>query len=219
METKAQAAVARRIEEVEPGSFRQHVLLAAQKFKNSWVELGALLVKVRSEGLYEQWGFATFEAYCSSELRIKKQTALKLTNSYAFLARHERAAVEPRAPDAELEAANEPKPLPSFEVISVLAGAEERGQLNEQDYRSMREQIWSEEKPAAAVARELAQRFPAPKPPPPPADLILKRLAHQARKLANDLKECRKVPDAVAERAAALAEDVEELASSERSDH
>ncbi|MFN7134615.1 MAG: hypothetical protein ACK4N5_21225, partial [Myxococcales bacterium] len=69
MQTKAQAAVARRLEEVETGSFRHQVLQAAQKFKNSWVELGSLLVKVRSEGLHEQWGFATFEAYCSSELR------------------------------------------------------------------------------------------------------------------------------------------------------
>lgn len=218
MQTKAQAAVARRIEEVEPGSFRQQVLLAAQKFKNSWVELGALLVKVRSQGLYEQWGFATFEAYCSSELRIKKQTALKLTNSYAFLARHERAMVE-RPPEQDaVEEDAPPKPLPSFEVISVLAGAEERGQLGEQDYQSLRDQIWNEERPAAAIARELAQRFPAPKPPPPPVDLMLKRLAHQARKLASDLKACSKVPEAVAERAAALAEDVEELASAGGSD-
>jgi hypothetical protein len=48
-------------------------LVTAQKFKSSWVELGALLVKVRHEGLWEEWGFAGFEEYCSKELRLKRQ--------------------------------------------------------------------------------------------------------------------------------------------------
>jgi hypothetical protein len=41
----------------------------------------------------------------------------------------------------------------------------------------------------------------------------LRRLAQSAKRLASELKGCRKVPAAVTERAFALAEDVEELAA------
>jgi hypothetical protein len=215
VQTKGQAAVAMKAQEVEPGSFRHRVLTTAQKFKSSWVELGAMLVKVRNTGAWEQWGYSSFESYCSKELRIKKQTALKLTASYGFLARHERAVSEQyeRAPLDEAAPEPERPAVPAFEVISVLAGAEERGQLGEKDYAELRESIWADERPAQQVARELSQRFPAPPRPPPPIDLQLRRLAAAARRLASELRACQKVPSAVAERAEALAGDVEELAS------
>lgn len=208
MQTSGQAAVAIKAAEVEPGSLRHQALMCAQKFKSSWVELGALLVKVRNAGAWGEWGFKSFEDYCSKELRIKKQTALKLTNSYAFLARHEKRLLDP--PEAQAPA--RPVPPPAFEVVSVLAGAEERGQLKEEDYQQLREKLWGDERPANQVARELSERFPPPPKPPPPVDLVMRRLAASARKLVADLGACDKVPEAVVERAAALAADVEELA-------
>ncbi len=212
MQTTGQAAVARKAAEVQPGTLRHQVLLVAQRFKSSWVELGALLVKVRNGNLWQEWGHASFEDYCASELRIKRQTALKLTNSYAFLARHEQQVLAgqdgSRAPAPKQES-------PAFEVVSVLADAESRGQLSEKDYQSLRETIWDDERPGPAVARELAQRFPPPPRPAPPAEMVVRRLAVLARRLASELKGCKKVPAAIAERAAALAEDVEELAAHE----
>jgi hypothetical protein len=41
----------------------------------------------------------------------------------------------------------------------------------------------------------------------------VRRLAQTARKLASELAGCRRIPNAVAERAAALAEDIEDIAS------
>jgi hypothetical protein len=213
LETRGQAAVAHTAAQVEAGTLRHQVLVTAQKFKSSWVELGGLLVKVREAGSWEGWGFKSFEDYCTRELRIKKQTALKLTSSYGFLARHERGLVD--RPSLAVVSDPQPRqerPTPAFEVISVLAGAEERGQLGEEDYRELRETIWTDDRPAAQLARELSQRFPAPAKPPPPADLALRRFAVAARKLATDLRASGQVPKAVAERAEALAEDVEELA-------
>ena len=57
------------------------------------------------------------------------------------------------------------------------------------------------------------ERFPPPAPPRPADDIVVRKLSLQARKLAADLKACKKIPAAIAERAAALAEDVEEVAS------
>lgn len=201
---RAEAALAEKTLSVPPGSFRHSVLQSARRFKSSWVELGKLLVKVRDEALFEEWGFASFEAYCSKELHIRKATADKLVRSFSFLSKHEPRAI---ANDDLAEVA------PAFEVVEVLAGAEQRGQLSAEEYRSIRDSIWNPEKPAAELKREIVERFPKPAPEPLPEDFQVRRLALAVRKLAAELKSCRKIPTAIAERAAALAEDVEEVAS------
>lgn len=206
-QTKGQAAMAKKASELEPGSLRHRVLQTAQRFKTSWVELGSLLVRVRNEGAWEEWGFKTFEDYCSEELRIKRQTAMKLTNSYAFLARHEKTLFDTEKPPAPEQDA------PPFEVVSVLAGAEQRGQLSDKDYKELRERIWDEEEKPTEIVKELAKRYPEPPKPAPAPDLLLRRLALAARKLAADMKGCKKVPDEVAKRAESVAADLEELAS------
>ena len=37
----------------------------------TWAELGKLLVRVRNEALFEEWGHETFEGYCLKELHIR----------------------------------------------------------------------------------------------------------------------------------------------------
>jgi hypothetical protein len=184
--------------------FRAEVDDAARRFKASWVELARHLVRVKRKGLYEEWGYATFEAYCARELRIKKATAQKLLASFGFLEKHEPQAVR---------AIGEPegRRTPALEVIAALVQAEEAGQLDEAAYREVREKLWERPIDPAQVRRELAKRFPSPEPEAPPADLALRRLAASARKLARELAGSDRVPRAVAERATALAEDVEKL--------
>lgn len=187
--------------DVPPGSFRQTVVLAAKRFKSSWVELGKLLVKVRNEALFEEWGYPSFEAYCLAELRIRKQTAEKLVRSFSFLDKHEPDRME--RPQVVEEA-------PAFEVVEVLAQAEDRGQLSASEYKSIRDAIWNQEKPTSELRRELTDRFPAPESPS--SDLAaLKRLWGLSKRLAAELHASKKVPKAVAERADALAGDLEEL--------
>lgn len=190
--------------EVPPGSLRHTVLLTAKRFKSSWVELGKLLVQVRDQALFEEWGYPTFESYCLAELKIRKQTAYKLTRSFGFLDRHEQEAV--RQPDITEVA-------PPFEVVEVLAQAEERGQLSAQEYKSIRDSIWNQERPPSEMRRELTERFPAPEPEAPSADQQVKRHVALAKKLALELQGNKKVPRAVVERALALVEDLEGLAS------
>ncbi|MFY2557464.1 hypothetical protein ACN469_07555 [Corallococcus terminator] len=201
----AETEIAKKALSVPPGTFRHTVLMAAKRFKSTWAELGKLLVTVRDEAKFEEWGHPTFEAYCLKELHIKKQTALKLTRSFSFLAKHE--------PEEELRAQEFPEKAPAFEVIEVLADAEERGQLSPTEYKSLRDSIWSPEKSPTELKKEFTERFPRPPPEPPPESLQVRKLASMARKLASELAGCRKIPNAVAERAATLADDVEELAS------
>ena len=198
----AEEVISSKVNQVPPGSFRQTVLLAAKRFKSSWVELGKLLVKVRDEALFEQWGYPTFDAYCLAEIRIRKSTADKLTRNFSFLNKH-----EPRAMAQEdiVETA------PAFEVVQVLAEAEDRGQLSAQEYKSIRDSIWDQERPVSELRRELVEQFPPDTRVPTDAG-HLKRMAAWARKLASELAANKKVPRALADRAEALAEDVEQLA-------
>lgn len=205
MPSAAEVDIQKKAQSVPPGTFRHTVLTAAKRFKSTWAELGKLLVQVRDEAKYEEWGYPSFEAYCLKELHIKKQTALKLTRSFSFLAKHE-------APEVLAEQ-EFPQKAPPFEVVEVLADAADRGQLSPSEYRSLRDSIWSEEKPANELKREFAERFPRPPPEPPPESLQVRRLAQAARKLASELSGCRRVPSAIAERASALAEDMEELSA------
>lgn len=205
MVTAAEVDIEKKAASVPPGTFRHTILVAAKRFKSTWAELGKLLVQVKDENLWESWGYASFEAYCLKELHIKKQTALKLTRSFSFLAKHE----DPE----EVSQPDFPQKAPAFEVIEVLADAEERGQLSPTEYRSLRDSIWDPEKTPTELKKEFTERFPKPPPEPPPESFQVRKLAQMARKLAAEVSGCRRVPAAIAERAGALAEDLEELAS------
>ncbi len=193
-------------EALEPGKvrlerFRESVRQAARRFKSTWFELAGLLVKVRGETLFEGWGYESFESYCWKELRIRRQTALKLTRSYSFLDKH-----EPKRTAADAAAMG----APAFEVVDVLAEAEARGQLSGEDYRAVRDAIWDPDRPAAELKRELAARFPRPVFDREDA---LSRLARTARKLANELHATPGMQRAIRDQAAALAEALESLAA------
>jgi hypothetical protein len=199
--TAVEEHLEKKVSAVAAGSYRHTVLLSAKRFKSSWVEFGKLLTKVRNEALFEQWGYDSFESYCFSELRIKKATADKLTKSYNFMEKHEPKALE-RDDIAET--------APAWDVVSVLADAEERGALSGQEYKSIRDTIWNPEKTTSELKRELTEQFPSPEPKRDDK-AELKRLTSWARRFAEDLHKAKKVPKSVAERADALADDLDEL--------
>jgi len=179
-------------------SLRSTVAAAARRFKSSWFELGRLLVQVRAADAWRPWGFESFEAYCTGELHIRRATAEKLLRSYGFLKRHEREDV-----DAAERA-------PAFEVVTVLADAEERGQLTERDYARVRDSIWEPGRTPAELRRELTERFPAPERSVD-AHAQLRRFAHTARRLATELRASSRIPTAAKRTAEALADELEAL--------
>ena len=196
-----------RIDELPEGSFRRDVLESARRFKASWVEFGRLLTRVKREGLWSEWGHSSFDAYCTKELFIRKQTAEKLTMSYGFLERHEPQLVrEPR------ERSGDPGRAPPFEVIEVLSRAEAAGRIDDSRWSELREEVL-EAPSAAAVNRQLADRYgPAPKPPAASDEERLARLVSLARKLAQGCAAEKEIPRDVVDRAKELLADLEEIA-------
>jgi len=202
--TRTAEKLAARAEDLPEGSVRRRVLEGARRFKAAWVEFGQLLSEVKREGLWREWGYPSFERYCSKELFIRPSTAEKLTLSYGFLERHEpdlaRSRGEARAPP--------------FEVIEVLSRAEAAGKLSQAGWRELREEVLERPPTPAAMNRQLAERFgaPAPRPAVRKADRLA-RLAAFARRLSEACRAEAAIPRAVAQRAADLAGEIAALAS------
>jgi hypothetical protein len=197
--TSAAEKLATRAEDLPQGSTRRRLLEGAQRFKAAWVDLGRLLSEVKREALWREWGYPSFDRYCSKELLIRPATADKLTMSYGFLERHE--------PDLA-RAKGDPK-APPFEVIEVLSRAEEAGRLSHAGWRELRDEVLDRPPTPAAVNRLLSERFGPPPPPPAPKKAErLEKIAALARRLAEACREEGAVPRAVAQRAADLAGEV-----------
>lgn len=202
MTTSTAEKLAARAEDLPDGSMRRRVLEGAQRFKSAWVELGRLLCEVKREELWRQWGYPSFERYCSKELFIRSATADKLTASFGFLERHE--------PD--LARARGESKAPPFEVIEVLSRAEAAGRLSDTGWRELRDEVLDRPPTPAAMNRKLAERFgPAPRPPAPATADRVEKIAALARRLAAACQEETDVPRALAQRAADLAGELEAL--------
>jgi hypothetical protein len=199
----ASESLAARAEALPPGSTRRLVLEGARRFKSAWVEFARLLSEVRRGELWREWGYPGFDRYCSSELFIRRATAEKLTASFGFLERH-----EPRLAQGLGD-----EKAPPFEVIEVLSRAEAAGRLSSDGWRELREEVIDRSPTAAALTRTLAEKFgPEPRAPRPPRGERLGRLAAAARRMAEACGAEAAVPRALAARAEALADELQELA-------
>jgi hypothetical protein len=95
---------------------RADMIARVRRFKASWYELGSALTEMRRTDRFKQWGFKDFEDYCRRELHLKRETADKLTGSYAFLRR--------AAPEV-LERDGREAPIPSYQAVDFWRRAEE----------------------------------------------------------------------------------------------
>jgi len=112
-QTRAEQQIEQLLEQLDPGSDRYTVLSSAKNFKSSWVDLGRLLKQVRGSRLYSDWGYDSFEDYCSREIRIRRQTADKLTMAFHYLEKNQPGLVEDKL-----------RPLPDYRSIDLLQQAE-----------------------------------------------------------------------------------------------
>lgn len=140
--------IERLMQELDPGSERYRVLDTAKRFKSSWVELGEQLLQVNRGKLFNQWGYTSFEEYCSREIRIKKPTAEKLTLAYRYLEKEEPALL---ARKGEL------KPLPDFRSVDLLRQAREEKDFSEEEYAGLRKAIIEDERSHPTVRKQFKE--------------------------------------------------------------
>lgn len=123
---------------------RAEMIARVRRFKASWFELGESLSNVRRDEGYKKWGYASFDDYCKKELHLKKETADKLTGSFAFL--------RSKAPEV-LRRDGRDAPIPTWQAIDFLRRAEEESQAPEETLSEIRRQVLDEGAPVAKITR------------------------------------------------------------------
>ncbi len=155
--SKTEEAMAVRLATLEPGSKRYNVLDAAIRFKRSWIELAQHLTRIREQGGFKEWGYRSFEAYAQHELHLRRDTAQKLVRSYDFLNTNERPHLE-----AVVRGEPDTEPLPSFQALDILAEAKQNPNLEEGDYKEIRDQVFRDDPPPSQVRKLVKERAPEP---------------------------------------------------------
>jgi hypothetical protein len=142
--TKTDAALADAERAHTDDPERAEVLGRARRFKASWIELAEALSGVKRSGRWRDWGYESFEAYAKGELRIRQETAEKLTGSYMFL---KRRAPTVLARDALRD------PIPSYQAVDFLRRAEANAEAPRGAVDEIRRRVLEDGAPAATVAR------------------------------------------------------------------
>jgi hypothetical protein len=148
--TKAISHIEEKMEEIDQESLRYQTLQSARRFKTSWIELGKYLQTVWRDKHYKNWGYTSFESYCSREIAIKHSTALKLLRSYYFLEREEPSFLKTKLSDTETVVK-----LPNCDSVDILRLAKDRKGLNEEDYKTLRYKVLDKGEEPKEVRSEL----------------------------------------------------------------
>ncbi|MBU1122235.1 MAG: hypothetical protein ABIH71_00930 [Candidatus Omnitrophota bacterium] len=139
-----------RMENMDKNSVRYHVLQKAKDFKSSWIELGRALYSVYNDKTYKEWGYQAFETYTVKEVGVKKQTAMRLLNSYYFLEKEEPICLQ-RSCDESSEA----KSVPSYEAVDVLRLAKRNKELDESDYDDLKKGAFEDGRDAKQLKKDV----------------------------------------------------------------
>lgn len=175
--TKALDKIQTNMDSIEPGSFRYEILNCAKTFKSSWLELGQHLMAVYKDKMYKEWDYLTFEAYCSKEIGIRKETGLKLLRSYYFLEQE-----EPQFIKKEYLAAAKSPQLPSYEAVNTLRQVKTNKDLSIADYEKMKRHVFEEGKADKDVKDVYKAMMKSVREEKTPAeDHELRRLKHLSR--------------------------------------
>ena len=178
--TKAELHIEEIMQQLDPSSERYRVLNSARRFKSSWVELGEELLKVNREHLYRDWGYESFEDYCSREVRIKKPTALKLTRAYNYLTQE-----EPQL----LTRQTELNPLPDYRTIDLLRQAREDDQLTGDQYAELRRTALEQQRSHPTVLKQFKEMTASDNDPQAERQRHCKTALSAAKRLLGSLDE------------------------------
>lgn len=140
-------AINNLIDNLDPESYRVKVLKFAKKFRSNWIEFGEFLTKVATEKSYEEWGYKKFEDYCRVELKIKKNTAMKLTNAYFFLSEHE----------PELYNGARENNVPDLDTVTALRKAKSDESCTPEIYDELKNFALNNGKSATSLAKKFKE--------------------------------------------------------------
>lgn len=200
--TKGELVIEQIMQQLDPSSPRYRVLSVARQFKSSWVELGEQLTLVRNSGEFNGWGYGSFDDYCRDEVRIKKETARKLTGAYRYLEKE-----EPQI----LERSRAMQPIPDYRSIDMLRQAREEQQLSEEQYQLLRDTVIEKERSHPTVAKQFRELAGLNKPPEE-KQLVRQSLA-TVRRLESQLQQLTNISDSLVPACTMILDELNQLSA------
>ncbi len=186
--TKGAHHIEQLMQQLPPESERYQVLATAKQFKSSWVELGEWLARISKSNQFSDWGFTSFEDYCTREIRIRRQTAEKLLLAFRFLERKEPGLLDRR----------KGRPLPDYRSVDLLRQADEKEHFSMAEYGELRQAVIEEERNHPSIAKQYRDMSHNHQPE--------RKTVHQyrnamlaAKRLSTSLREIQDVPHGLAE--------------------
>jgi len=182
----------------------------AKDFKRSWVSFAQTLNAIRTDKLYEYWGYEKFEHYTERELGLKKPMAIKLVKTYQFVEQQEPAFLQQEFADDR-----EPLALPEIDAINVLRLARNRKELTKQDFQELRKQVFDKGRQAGLVRKDLTAMIKERKQVDPDQEreernlATLRRLVNAIRSFRKDAETLKLVRADILKKAEELGRDIE----------
>lgn len=168
---------------LDPDSYRMQLVNSAKIFKSNWVEFGEQLTRVASEKTYEQWGYKSFEDYCREEIRIKKATAIKLTNAYFFITKEDPEIINYSTTRQGLD----------LDAVNVLQKAKADENFSPESYSELKSSVLEKGQSAPTIARKFKQMLSEETQPPEAA--FREQSLSLIQRLQKRLKPLDSVPD------------------------
>lgn len=130
---------------------RDFTLNLAKNFKTSWLGLGQALSTVWEDKRFYQWGFDKFEEYTEKELGINKSACMKLIKSYDFISDNEAQYLQ-----KDFFESREANLIPGCDEINFLRLAKSKKELENEDYKRLREEVFNKGKTLGEVRKDLS---------------------------------------------------------------
>lgn len=204
-QTKGEQHIEQLMENLDPASDRYRALDSARQFKASWVDLGEQLVSVNRGRLFSEWGYSSFEEYCSREIRIRKQTAEKLTLAFGYLQRREPGLLERR----------EQVPAPDFRSIDLLRRANEEEKFSDEECNDLRQAIIEEGRSLPTVQKRFRDSVQAKQSAEQGEQRAIKAALSSAKRLESSLAALPGTGDAIGPYLADLIRDLAQAVQTE----
>jgi len=193
--TKSLKNIEEKMQGLDSGSLRYHILESAKSFKSSWIELGRSLYTVWKDKMYKEWGYLNFDTYASREIGIRKQTAMKLLKSYYFLEKE-----EPQYLKSDYAETSQAANIPSYESVDILRQARNKKVLDEKDYSSLKKEIFEKGRDAGELKKSLGviirqrQEMDPQEAQEKRKEALLKRIIGQLRALKKEAEVLKMLP-------------------------
>ena len=129
---------------------REVALEALKEHKGSWIGIGKVLVKVKKDGLSQDWGFKSFNAYTKEELGLTPMTAKGMMEAYEY--------IEENRPEL-LKEENKEGFIPDFNSICKFEKSIVGSEM-EDEILDMQEEFFSDSSASRKVLSNLKESMP-----------------------------------------------------------